>query len=506
MEGTPSLAGPEVQVCSFLSSLSGVDPEGLTEPERIAAVSALEALKGAAAAAQARLTAAAVVDRETLGEDSRSVRADIALARKCSPTLADQHVGVAKALVKEMPETMAALTSGELSERRAGILVRETACLSAEHRAEVDKQLAPTMTSLGDKALAGAARRAGAALDAESLAERNRRAVASRRMSVRPAVDGMAWLSILGPMKDVIGAHVALTAEEKRRHIIDPTLSPQAWAAAAAEADSRGKGAWLADRALELLSGRAKDQPQPVEVNLVMTDKVLLPAAFGGQAPADDVAVIPGWGPISGEAARAHIADLLNHRTAAKDASTGGDDAGAARDDGAFVWLRRLFTDPSGRDLVALDSTRRRFHGGLRKFLQLRDPTCRVPWCDAPAIEADHVHPVHDGGTTTGANAGGLCKRHNQIKEEVGWYFTVRSTGLDGTRPHGIRIQTPTGRVHDSTAPPILGEGWSSPERIPDEWMDDVHLQDLPLPEDPWGGWIPDPPDDWFYLHAELVA
>ncbi|WP_237700739.1 HNH endonuclease signature motif containing protein [Janibacter sp. HTCC2649] len=452
-------------------------------------MSALEALKGAAAAAQARVTAAAVVDREALGEDSRSVRADLALARKCSPTLADQHVGVAKALMSEMPETMAALTSGELSEKRAGILVRETACLSAEHRAEVDKQLAATMTSLGDKALAGAARRAGAALDAESLAERNRRAVASRRMSVRPAVDGMAWLSILGPVKDVIGAHVALTAEEVRRHVIDPTLSPDQWeaAVAAAKADDRGKGAWLADRALELLSGRAKGQPQPVEVNLVMTDKVLLPAAFGGLAPADDVAVIPGWGPISGEEARAHIADLLNHGNDTNGDTTSG--TGAVGDGGAFVWLRRLFTDPTGRDLVALDSTRRRFHGGLRKFLQLRDPTCRVPWCDAPAIEADHVQPVHDGGTTTGANASGLCKRHNQIKEEVGWYFTVRSTGLDGTGPHGIRITTPTGRVHDSTAPPILGEGWLGTTPDPDPPFMELDEEQERFAEE-FGAWL----------------
>lgn len=44
-----------------------------------------------------------------------------------------------------------------------------------------------------------------------------------------------------------------------------------------------------------------------------------------------------------------------------------------------FVWLRRLFTDPTGRDLVALDSKRRRFEGGLARFLQLRDPTCRGP-------------------------------------------------------------------------------------------------------------------------------
>jgi hypothetical protein len=50
--------------------------------------------------------------------------------------------------------------------------------------------------------------------------------------------------------------------------------------------------------------------------------------------------------------------------------------------------------------------------------------------------------------------------------------------------------------VHDSTAPPILGQGW--PEPVPD-----VHLQDLPLPEDPWHGWIPDPPEDWLIDHDE---
>ncbi|MEO6019292.1 MAG: DUF222 domain-containing protein [Knoellia sp.] len=473
MEGTPEASGPEARFRSVVSSLALVESEGLPEAERIAVVSALEALKGAAAAAQARLTAAAVVDREALGEDSRSVRADVALARRCSPTIADQHVGVAKALVAEMPETMAALTRGEISERRAMIMVRETACLSREHRGEVDKCLAGKLATMGDKALAGAARRAGARLDAEALAKRNSRAVAARRMSVRAAPDGMAWLSILGPMKDVIGAHLALVAEEKRRHILDPDLPAAQWeaAAAAARADDRGKGAWLTDRALELLSGRAKDQPQQVEVSLVMTDQALLPAAFGGKPPADDVAVIPGWGPIPGAEARAHLANLLDNPRGAAGDGTG--------EGASFFWLRRLFTDPTGRDLVALDSQRRRFEGGLRRFLELRDPTCRVPWCDAPAVQSDHTQPVHDGGATDATNGAGLCQRHNLVKELDGWHFRVESTGLDGTGAHSVRITTPTGRVHDSTAPPIQGEGWSPPwqQRPPDYWFPlELHL------------------------------
>ena len=185
---------PAAQVASLVSWLASVDAEGVTEKQRLDGVAALEALKGAAAAAQARLTAAAVVDREALGEDSRSVRADLALARRCSPTVADQHVGVAKALVGEMPETMAALTRGEISERRAMLMVRETACLSVEHRGVVDQQLASKLATMGDKALAGAARRAGAKLDAESLAARNqsRRRESPDECQGRGGRDGLA--------------------------------------------------------------------------------------------------------------------------------------------------------------------------------------------------------------------------------------------------------------------------------------------------------------------------
>lgn len=62
--GRESSDGPVVQIRSVLSALADFAAEGLTEAERVEAVAALESLKGATAAAQARLTAAAVVDRE----------------------------------------------------------------------------------------------------------------------------------------------------------------------------------------------------------------------------------------------------------------------------------------------------------------------------------------------------------------------------------------------------------------------------------------------------------
>ena len=176
-----------------------------------------------------------------------------------------------------------------------------------------------------------------------------------------------------------------------------------------------------------------------------MTDRTLLPAAFGGIAPADDVAVVPGWGPVAGREARAWVRDALDTRAGTPTSTP------PRRPDwrpAAFVWLRRLFTDPTGRDLVALDSGRRRFHGGLRRFLELRDPTCRVPWCDAPAVQTDHVTALATDGSTAAANGAGVCQRHNLVKELDGWHVPRRrpgSTGAEHTasasrhRPEGPR-------------------------------------------------------------------
>ncbi|MGJ9404691.1 HNH endonuclease, partial [Arthrobacter sp. KK5.5] len=65
----------------------------------------------------------------------------IGLARRESPHQGTAHLALAKALVAEMPHTLAALETGALSEWRATVLVRETACLSVQDRAAVDEEL-----------------------------------------------------------------------------------------------------------------------------------------------------------------------------------------------------------------------------------------------------------------------------------------------------------------------------------------------------------------------------
>lgn len=458
IEGADSLPS---RLDDALAALGAAAIDGLSEADLLHVVTTLEATKGAAAALQARATARFVEDRDAVAADAvvqeeitkreascrrSATRAEVALARRCSPWQADRHVAVAKALVRDLPMTMSALAAGGISESRAMIIARETACLSRADRMEADRRLAQDLTTLGDRALASAAQRVCIDLDQEAIVERRRRAAGSRHVGVRPAPDGMARLSILGPLADVVGAYAALTAAEQARFVAtgDPEVDE------ARAADERGRGAWMADTALERLSGRDEGQVQPVEVGLVMREDSVVPGSdartgrSGGTddaEDADDEVEIPGWGAVPGDMAREHLLRLC--------------------DTGTETWLRRLWTVPGGRDLVAMDSSRRLFSGVLRQLIGLRDATCRVPWCDAPARQVDHVLPFARGGGTSAANAMGSCQRHNLIKEEPGWRAEVVSTGLDpgGGDPHTVRLTTPTGSEFTSVAAPLLGHG-----------------------------------------------
>ena len=87
-------------VVAFRDAAAAVDSSSLTDRERVELVAELERVKGAVAAAQARLTHALRRSREAVDarDVARSVGSEVALARRCSPTLGDRFVGLARAL------------------------------------------------------------------------------------------------------------------------------------------------------------------------------------------------------------------------------------------------------------------------------------------------------------------------------------------------------------------------------------------------------------------------
>ena len=397
--------------------LAVVDP-GAGEAALVERIAQLERVKSAAAAGQARAAAALDAMRRAAeatagmpgGRRGRGVAGEIALARRDSPARGGRHLGFAKALVHEMPHTLAALACGALSEWRATLIVRESACLDVEDRAALDAQLCADpagLHGLGDARVAAAAKAIAYRLDPRAVVDRAARAPQDRTVTIRPAPDTMTYLTALLPVAHGVAAYAAL------RRAADTT------------SDGRSRGQVMADTLIERLTGRAAAVPTPIAVNLVLTDETLL----GG---ADDAAEISGYGPIPASVARTLITR-----------------AGTGRRSRAT--LRRLYAHPATGALTAMESRARIFPRALATFIELRDGRCRTPYCDAPIRHHDHAQPWARGGPTTADNGLGLCENCNYTKQAPRWRVTT-TTGDHHT--HTADYTTPTGATYRSTAPP----------------------------------------------------
>jgi hypothetical protein len=393
-------------------------PRVASDPQRIDLIGALEDLKCGASAAQATTAVDfdasqrqaqldAGVRPERLGE---GIAEQIGLARRESPTKGARLLGLAKVLEHEMPHTLALMRAGRLTEWRATILARETACLSLADRQAVDERLCGTgeAATMSDLGLTRAAKQLACELDPASVAERARRAESERHVSIRPAPDTMCWVTALLPVTQAVAVYAVLLA---------------ASAQARAQGEERSKGQVMADTLVERLTGESAAEPVKVELKLVMTDRAFFDTT-------DGAAHLEGYGPVPAPWARAFVKDALH----------------ATR-----LWVRRLYTTPGTGHLIAMDSRARLAPDGLADFVATRDQDlCRTPWCGAPIRHTDHVRSWEDGGTTAATNLQGLCERCNHAKQAPGWTATP-TVALDGT--HTVETTTPTGHRHRSRAP-----------------------------------------------------
>lgn len=397
-----------------------VDPDA-EESALVAGIAELERLKSAAAARQARLAVALDLARRRseaaagvpAARRGRGVAVEIALARREPPVRGGRYLGLAKALVHEMPHTMAALESGALSEWRATLVVRESACLDIEDRRRLDEELCADVSGLdgkGDAALAAAAKAIAYRLDPQAVVDRAVKAPGERTVTIRPAPDTMTYLSALLPMAQGVAVYAAL----KR--------------AADTCGDQRSRGQVMADTLIERVTGQPADQPVAVAVEVVISDQSL----FGvGSAPA----VVVGYGPVPSAIAQQLV-------------------TAAVADPRSRATLRRLYAKPASGALVAMESKARIFPRGLAHFIGVRDQRCRTPYCDAPIRHRDHAQPHRRGGPTSAANGLGACEACNYTKEATGWEVRV---GMAENGTHTAEFTTPTGASYRSTAPPVPG-------------------------------------------------
>ena len=408
------------QAAAFIAMLAALDTTG-TDAGHIDEITALEKLKTAISARQARITDAFAVSQRaklikagTKTVDARrSVCAQIGLARRDSPHKGNRHVGLAATLVHEMPLVLRALERGEASEWRATLIARETAHLSKEHRARIDAAIADDLPGWSDNQTAAQARAWAHRLDPNGAADRARKAVTDRRVTIRPAPDCMTYLTALLPVKEGVGVYGVLHRAAMTAHC-DPD-------------DHRSKGQVMADELIKrtMTPGDAEPEQPAIELHLVMTDRALADHD-------DEPAHLIGHGPVPAAIAR----DLLTAH------------------DKTRAWVRRLFTDPGTGQLLTTDARRRDFPDIARLFLAARDQVCRTPFCGAPIRHADHALAVSKGGDTTLINGAGRCENCNLTKDLTGWATHVELTG-------DITTTTPTGHTYRGLAPrPPVSRPW----------------------------------------------
>ena len=276
------------------------------DAERIDLIRALEEAKCAVEATQAGLSADFEESQRALAAErgvpperqGRGIAEQVALARRESPHRARQHLALARVLPQGLPFTWAAFRGGRITEWRATLIARETACLELHLRQEVDADLASCpdrIEAMSDGETVAAARRLAYSLDPASFVTRRRKAESERRVTLRPAPDVMAQLSALLPVAQGVAVFAALSAEAAR---------------CIGAGDARSRGQIMADTLVERVTGQTTATAVPLQVHLVVPDTVLL-------GDSEEAAEVDGYGPISAKLARELVVRLPRaHRAA----------------------------------------------------------------------------------------------------------------------------------------------------------------------------------------------
>lgn len=405
-----------------------------------------------------------------------AARSEIALAARWTETQAQARLQTVRLLHHLLPETASALSAGTISQVHATVVAEGAARLAVgagidvthpatDRHGETWQQFADAASQLDHRASAIAARstrshtraavtRIVDGLDPVGWRARRAAAVATRDVWVQAEDDGNALL--IARMR-IVDAHACLTRIREKAQQLQET------AAAAGEPDARRIGELRAQALTELIlsgdraqtsagvdiavvaarSGIATAHPRlPVQSPRVSADiqvVITLDALLGLQGidGSGDTALLRGATGEDELVPAAEIRDLL----------VGGE---------AEVTLRRLVTDPLTGHLLDASSRRYRPSPRLRHFIETRDVRCRWPGCNARATSArtdlDHAVPFDDGGGTTRANLGVLCRRHHLLKTHEGFDLTASSD--DGS----CTFTTLSGETYRHAPNPVLPE------------------------------------------------
>jgi hypothetical protein len=418
------------------ADLDRIDPAVLSAGERVDLLVVLEEQRRWFEAAQLRVLAI-MQERDTsklcLAQES------VSLALQVPLRTAQGKLAQARTLVRELPDTLGAVSRGAISGEHARVVAEavwrlpdDTALPSALEAAVLPPLLDAGCVTVPQ--FRQRVRRAAMALDPVTAEERHQRALADRTVGYVPGDDGMASLPVVLGAPEAQLIYTRLTAAATLLPATDPRTMDQKRADLLVDAVLSG----IPADGLPVLQGRRPS------INVVVSADTLL-------CLDDQPAHLTGYGPITAESAR---------RLAAEESGT---------------W-RRLLTDPDSGALLDISADRYKPAQRLRDFVSARDDVCAFPTCNQPSYrcEYEHTTPYSEGGSTCRCNGALACRRHNQCKLDTGWGYA--------RNPDGSFTWT-SGTGHRYTSIPTIQWNTKATEPEPPRpsappTIEDVHAQE----------------------------
>jgi hypothetical protein len=371
---------------------------------------------------------------DAAGLFARSLRAEFAAAMRLSERTTESLFGRAALLVEDFPATLTALRQGRITERHATLLVDEGAGLTDEQRAVFEREALLVAERLRAGVFERAARRLRELIRGPELAERHERARQSRGTVVVPTGDGMGALSweYDYPLLVAVNAKVETIARSLMVEGETRTLQQL-------------KADVLADLLLDagaLLPPGESEQElrKPVKHRGIVPQVSIAATAETAAGESDEPGLLEDGELVDAESTRRLI--------------------------GCAPTFTRIVTDAHTGAVISFGRTRYKVPADLKRYLRMRDGTCRFVGCTRPAAfcDIDHTVPWGGGGRTDHTNLAHLCRGHHKVKD-AGWEVRQDPGGsgrTDWTSPLGREYST------YATAPP--GAKWQAQS----SWATDV--------------------------------
>jgi hypothetical protein len=386
-----------------LGELIAINPRSLSSSGRIDYLSALDrqeswicALKQEALVAIAGESADE--DGGIFGCVDEEEREDVATALRLSPTTAQSRIDVARVLVGHLPNTISALSTGEISVAHATVIARETATaikngLSPESVFRVEQTALAHAEFHTPGQVASKVKTTIAKLAPEDFEEIVDRARDSRRVTCYPEADGMATVIAILPAEDAQAVMKSIEAFIVKRDGEDASE----WSILSADMKRADGLTAIASQALASMANEVQPHRRPITISVAID----LPTLLG---LAENPGQLAGYGAIPASVARRLAADG-NWQRFVSDPTTGN----------LLDFGREKYTPP--QELV--------------DYLLARDRICRFPGCrrTGQSSDIDHAQSWETGGETNPANLGLLCRRHHRMKTHGGWSLESNPDG-----------------------------------------------------------------------------